>query len=318
LPPGTVDVNCHGGPKVDPQYAHQGSCNPYQGDTSCSVRLPLLCFRSDGSAPPEGVVRQDFYNSWAGGRVAITAPTAGTALTSAERANAFCSRALGTGWRMAEFHDGKKGWGFFARGQIHTASRFWVHINDQPGNCWDSSSTAAAQTTPNTPQSSQRSRMTESEALSDRIEHRLAAATPAPPLPLAEANQALRLTLAAQIARIEENASAFTSAMNSDIPKDPQKAAEQKDKLSQLNQQYGKIRQALTSARIAQLTRCGTIAEAGNSALLCDAQIDLVDICGEPQHVRDLLAFQQQGGTWITGESTQILQKALRECHPHP
>ena len=144
LPPDTVDVNCHGGPKVDPRYAHKGSCNPYHGDTSCSVRLPLLCFKSDGSAPPEGVIRQDLSGGWAGGQVAVTPPIAGTALTSAESADAFCSSELGTGWRMAEFHDGKRGWGFVARGHIRSTSRFWVRINDQSGNCWDSPATRRA------------------------------------------------------------------------------------------------------------------------------------------------------------------------------
>src|SRR5688500_18491670 len=133
LPPDTVGVDCHGGPKVDPRYAHNGSCNPYHGDTSCSVRLPLLCFKSDGSAPPDGVIRQDPSGGWAGGQVAVTSPIAGTAMTSAESADAFCSSALGTGWRMAEFHDGKRGWGFVARGQIPSTSRFWVRINDQSG-----------------------------------------------------------------------------------------------------------------------------------------------------------------------------------------
>src|SRR5687767_8378343 len=80
LPSDTVDVNCHGAPKVDPRYAHNGSCNPYHGDTSCSVRLPLLCFKSDGSAPPEGAIRQDLSGGWAAGQVAVTRPIAGTAL----------------------------------------------------------------------------------------------------------------------------------------------------------------------------------------------------------------------------------------------
>jgi len=303
LPPGTVNVSCHGGPKVDPRYAHQGSCNPYHGDSSCTVRLPLLCFKSDGSTPPEGVVRQD---NWAGGHVAVTAPTAGTALTSAEKADAVCSRALGTGWRMAEFHDGKSGWGFVTRGHISSASRFWVRINDQPGNCWDSASDAAVRTASSVPLGTSRppepSRVEEDEALSRSIEHRLAEAKPAAALPLADANQALRQTLAAQAARMEEMAS-VASAGNT---KDP--------RLSQLNQRMAKMRLALASARIAQLVRCGRVEKAGNSALICDSQVDLVDTCGQPRHVRDLLAFQQQGGTWIAGESTEVLEKALHEC----
>jgi hypothetical protein len=314
LPPNTVDVSCHGGPKVDPRYAHEGSCNPYHGDTSCSVRLPLLCFKSDGSA---------------GGRVAITAPIAGTALTSAERADAFCSTALGTGWRMAEFHDGKGGWGFVAHGHINTTSRFWVHINDQPGNCWGSGSAAASTspdtprtsntpTTPNTPQPPQPPRMAESEARSRLIDRQLAAAKPAAPLPLAAANQALQRALAAQVANLEEKQQIVRLTLAAEIPKDAKQAAEQKDRLNQSNQLFGKMRQALASARIAQLTRCGTVEEAGNSVLACDGQVDLVDTCGQSRHVRDLLMFRQQGARWITGESTEILQQALQECRPRP
>lgn len=309
LPPNTVDVHCHGDPKVDPRYAHQGSCNPYQGDASCSVRLPLLCFKSDGSAPPAGVVRQDFYNGWAGGQVAITAPTAGTALTSAERADAFCRSALGSGWRMAEFHDGKGGWGFVARGHISSPSRFWVRINDQPGNCWDSGRDTAART--ETPQPPEPSRIKESEALSRAIEHQLAEAKPAAALPLTEANQALRQALAAQAARLGQRADEWASVIGADSPKDSKKDTATRDELSQ---QKAKIRQALASARIAQLDRCGRVEEAGHSALICDGQVDLVDTCGQPQRVRDLLVFQQQGGTWIAGDSIEVLQKAVHEC----
>jgi hypothetical protein len=309
LPPDTIDVNCHGGPKVDPRYAHEGSCNPYHGDTSCSVRLPLLCFKPDGSAPPESVIRQGLSGSWAGGQVAVTSPFAGTALTSAESADAICSKALGTGWRMAEFHDGKKGWGFVAHGQIRSTSRFWVRINNQPGNCWDSSST------PRAPDSS---RMTDSEILSRVIEQQLANAKPAAAPPLAEANQALRRALAEQGARMEERAKEWESAMRAELPKDPKKDAEIRDGLSQLNRQNANIQRALASARIVQLNRCGRIEEAGNSALICDSQLHFVDTCGQPKRVRDLLVFQQQGGTWTAGDSMQVVAKAVQECRDRP
>jgi hypothetical protein len=38
---------------------------------------------------------------------------------------------------MAEFHDGW-GWGFWAKGNIESDQRFWVYINDQQANCWNS------------------------------------------------------------------------------------------------------------------------------------------------------------------------------------
>jgi hypothetical protein len=156
--------------------------------------------------------------------------------------------------------------------------------------------------------------MTGSEALSHAIEHQLAEAKPAATLPLPEANQALRQALAAQLARMEATEKEWVSAIGADITKDSKKDAAVKDHLSQLNQQNGKIRQALASARIAQIYRCGRVEEAGNSALICDGQIDLVDTCGQPRRVRDLLVFQQQGGTWTAGDSMETLQQAVQQC----
>jgi len=218
---------------------------------------------------------------------------------------------------MAEFHDGKGGWGFVAHGHINTTSRFWVRINDQPGNCWDSGS-AATPSTAKTSQSLTPGRMTESDALSRTIEHKLAEAQPAATLPLAEANQALQQALAGQLAHMEEEEKVWASTASADIPRGSKKDAELKEKYDQLNEQNVKIRQALASARIAQLTRCGTVQEAGNSALICDGHIDLVDTCGQPQHVRDLLVFQQQGGKLIAGDSTQVLYKSIHECRARP
>jgi hypothetical protein len=309
LPPDMVDVNCHGGPKVDARYAHNGSCNPYGGDTSCSVRLPLLCFKSDGSAPPEGVIGKDLSASWAGGQVAVTRPIAGTTLTSAESADAACSSALGTGWRMAEFHDGKKGWGFVARGELRNTSRFWVRIKNQAGNCWDSLSTRRAP---------EPARMTDSEVLSRVIEERLAKAKPAAAPPLTEANQALRRGLAAQGARLEARAKEWESVIRADLPKDSENDAAVRDALSQLKRQNANVQRALASTRIVQLNRCGSIEEAGNSALICDGQVHFVDTCGQPKQVRDLLVFQQQGGTLTGGDSMQAMIKAVQDCPDRP
>jgi hypothetical protein len=156
--------------------------------------------------------------------------------------------------------------------------------------------------------------MTESEALSRAIEHQLAGAKPAAALPLAEANQALRQALTAQAARMEEREKEWASAIRADPPKDSKKDAEVRDGLNQLNQRNAKVRKALASARIAQLDRCGRVEEAGNSALICDGQVDIVDTCGQPKRVRDLLVFQQQGGTWTSGGSMEVLDKAVQDC----
>ena len=51
--------------------------------------------------------------------------------------NGFCVAFFGTGWRAAEFHDGW-GWKFGAYGHVRSDIRFWVYINDQNANCWNS------------------------------------------------------------------------------------------------------------------------------------------------------------------------------------
>ena len=138
VPPDVVHLGCHGEPH-DLARPHEGSCNPYQGDTSCRVTLPVLCFKPDGSNPPTGV-QSGFYQGWTSGSLAATSPIMGAILQSAASASAQCVRELGDGWRMAEFHDGGGGWGLqgWRGGGFEAWTRYWVHINDQPGNCWNS------------------------------------------------------------------------------------------------------------------------------------------------------------------------------------
>ncbi|UBV44352.1 hypothetical protein LAJ19_14385 (plasmid) [Deinococcus taeanensis] len=116
--------------------------DPYAGDTSATADLPLLCLNQDGRAAPEGLAL-DFYNGWAGGEVRATPPVNGTALTSRKAADTFCATEFGANWRMAEFHDGqvdgqKGGWRFYASGQLNREARFWVAIDDQNANPWNS------------------------------------------------------------------------------------------------------------------------------------------------------------------------------------
>ena len=137
-PADVVHLGCHGEPR-DLARPHEGSCNPYQGDTSCRVALPVLCFKQDGSGPPAGV-ESSFYQGWTRGSLAATPPVMGALLESEASASARCARELGDGWRMAEFHDGGGGWGLQGRrgAGFGAWTRYWVHINDQPGNCWNS------------------------------------------------------------------------------------------------------------------------------------------------------------------------------------
>ncbi len=155
---------------ADPPMAIEGvgcsGCNPYQGDTSCSERLPILCINTEGEPRPNyevvphgGCMSDEYYRGWAGGHIGLTAPVPGTNLTSLASANALCASTFGAGYRMAEFHDGKYvtgmdidtyygntwpssarsgGWNFYAYGDIDDSARFWTHINDQRANCWNS------------------------------------------------------------------------------------------------------------------------------------------------------------------------------------
>ena len=165
---GTDFVSCHGSPRVH-EGAGGGSCNPYQGDTSCSLPRPILCIKTENLPRPNYAVpgesaaamSAEYYYGWAGGHIGLTEPIVGTELTSLDKANQFCESVLGKGYRMAEHHDGKYvsgmgadkyfgttwpspdrlssgGWAWRAYGDIPNDSRFWVYINDQPGNCWNS------------------------------------------------------------------------------------------------------------------------------------------------------------------------------------
>lgn len=140
LPADVAHLSCHGEPRVLDQ-PHQDSCNPYKGDMSCRTVLPVLCVRESGAAVPQGV-DSGFYKGWVQGALGATEPVMGAILTSSAVASARCEAELGAGWRMAEFHDGGGGWGL--QGQRGMGldqpglTRYWVAINDQRGNCWDS------------------------------------------------------------------------------------------------------------------------------------------------------------------------------------
>jgi hypothetical protein len=126
-PTGTVRVGCG------------TSCDARKGDTPCIQPLPLLCIRKSGTgfplARPASVVNNNMYLRWSGGIIGTTAAMLPPSTLAA--ANSVCVQQFGVDWRVAEFHDGW-GWSFQAYGGVgNPASRFWVHINDQPGaTCW--------------------------------------------------------------------------------------------------------------------------------------------------------------------------------------
>jgi len=110
--------------------------NAYAGDTGCETELSILCLNPRNLPKPEGLA-SDFYNGWSGAEVGATKPISGLELSSREAADAICARQLGQGWRMAEHHDGGGGWGLSGIGEVSRDARFWVAINDQPANPWN-------------------------------------------------------------------------------------------------------------------------------------------------------------------------------------
>ena len=129
-------------------YVHVGAdaqTNAYAGDTTVDQYLPLLCLLVDGRTAP-GNIAFDFYGGWAQGAIRATAAIKGAALTSQSAGDAICASAFGSGWRMAEFHDGRYGpglsyaggWSYWGAGRLTSGTRFWVAISDQPANPWNS------------------------------------------------------------------------------------------------------------------------------------------------------------------------------------
>ena len=125
-------------------YVNCSGCNAYSGETSCSSQLPILCLKKEGLPNPgvyvpatsPGVMQPIYYYGWTGGRIELTCPVSGDALKGIADANDICEFQFGSGYKMAEFHDGNGGWGWYAYGNIDDSSRFWVTINDQSSNCW--------------------------------------------------------------------------------------------------------------------------------------------------------------------------------------
>ena len=140
-----ASVGCGGRPSIGGGAA--AGCNAYAGDTSCEQALPMLCLSHEAlpepvpaGGAPSGVAKRDYYSGWSGARLALSRPIRGKELNTAASGDGLCTAELGKGWRMAEFHDGGGGWGLRGRGHIAASSRFWVRINDQPANCWNSAS----------------------------------------------------------------------------------------------------------------------------------------------------------------------------------
>ena len=111
-----------------PLRSQRGEINWPRLLTVCAILAALL------------VVPMVFLKNRAKARNAAAPAVPGFLLSSLEDANARCAGSLGTGWRLASFHDGG-GWELHGQGLVGTLAdrrdRVWVTIGDQPGNCWD-------------------------------------------------------------------------------------------------------------------------------------------------------------------------------------
>jgi len=127
------------GPNV--QVGSDMQTNAYTGDTPIDAYLPVLCVLVDGRAAPGGI-NFGFNNGWVKGMVQTTPAYPGVKLTSRQQGDVICDATFGPGWRLAEFHDASGGWTYWAaRGErmaLAPGSRFWVAINDQLANPWNS------------------------------------------------------------------------------------------------------------------------------------------------------------------------------------
>lgn len=116
------------------------NCDAIRGDTLCATPKPILCIYPRKMPKPASVVESGRWHKWSGGIVGTTKPMA--APDKLSLANKACTDEFGSGWRVAQFHDGyagRSGWSFSAYGNVGTQDkRFWTDIDDQRnGVCWD-------------------------------------------------------------------------------------------------------------------------------------------------------------------------------------
>lgn len=131
----------------------------YGGDTSIRKRRPLLCLKKfeEETPTPAGLTPLDQVTpagaltcSWSSARMVVIPNVLGSDLHSRQVANAKCN-VVGlavhgeSGYRMAEFHDGKSkawaGWSYWVEGYdvqqgLDVNAHYWIAINDQDSNPW--------------------------------------------------------------------------------------------------------------------------------------------------------------------------------------
>ena len=103
--------------KVDGDICMVGAdeqTEPYKGDTPLEKAIPILCIKKADIPVPNGL-KTTFHCGWAGGEIRLTKPIKGKHLTSLKKTNELIKKEFGEGWQIAEFHDGKGGWKWWAR-----------------------------------------------------------------------------------------------------------------------------------------------------------------------------------------------------------
>ena len=148
-------------------------CDPKDGDTLCTVELPLLCILHHKKLDRPYYFYQPnlssyhnkdggFYHPWTGGVLVVTDRIRGLNIESYQKGDTICKDYYGYDAKFAEFHDGYylddmngatsgavKAWGNWSwatakcggwslRGYFnhHWKGKAWIWINNQPnGNC---------------------------------------------------------------------------------------------------------------------------------------------------------------------------------------
>ncbi|MGB1253127.1 MAG: fasciclin domain-containing protein [Candidatus Promineifilaceae bacterium] len=122
------------------QMGMDRSSNPFVGDRSCGQRLPILCIRTDGYGPPANSHGRNYSDGWSSGWVKASNPVSGNQISEVGQASQICQQTFGVAWRQAVFHQsiiGQSGWEFWAYGSMPLGLRYWVGVNDQPANPWN-------------------------------------------------------------------------------------------------------------------------------------------------------------------------------------
>ena len=128
-------LSCHGEPRQVEQR-HRDTFNPYPGDTSCREVLPVLCLQGKGQ-PLAPKVQAGQYQGGSGGVLGATELVMGAILISEAAVSARCEKALGMpGAWLNSMLRGVGACRASAVWSLAPNTRFWVHINDQLGNCW--------------------------------------------------------------------------------------------------------------------------------------------------------------------------------------